>query len=202
MDRSTAIVRKGAVSFSPFDHHMMSIALTLARRGLGTTAPNPSVGAVIADEATGEVIARGLTQPGGRPHAETQALERAGDTRARAQRSTSRSSLAAHHGKTPPCADAVIAAGIRRVVIGRAIPIRAWRATGLRVSRAAGVVVETGLLSGRGGLGDARAHPARDAAAAVRAAQDGALGRGPRSARQGWRRRSLSRARKRAPRAI
>jgi diaminohydroxyphosphoribosylaminopyrimidine deaminase / 5-amino-6-(5-phosphoribosylamino)uracil reductase len=53
-----------------FDAHMMAIALRLGLRGLGSTAPNPSVGAVIADEATGEVIARGWTQPGGRPHAD------------------------------------------------------------------------------------------------------------------------------------
>ncbi len=52
------------MSFTPFDEHMMGIALTLARRGLGVTAPNPAVGAVVADEATGEVIARGQTQPG------------------------------------------------------------------------------------------------------------------------------------------
>src|SRR5690349_13623797 len=95
---------------------MMGIALMLARRGLGTAAPNPSVGAVIADEATGEVIARGVTQPGGRPHAETQALARAGE---RARGATVYVTLepCAHHGKTPPCADALIAAGVKRVVI-------------------------------------------------------------------------------------
>src|SRR5690606_31965626 len=106
-----------AADFSDFDRHMMGIALMLARRGLGTTAPNPSVGAVIADETTGELIARGVTQPGGRPHAEPEALRRAG---ARARGATLYVTLepCAHHGKTPPCADAVIASGLRRVVIG------------------------------------------------------------------------------------
>ena len=62
-----------------FDRHMMDMALRMARRGLGMTAPNPSVGAIIVDEATGEIISRGWTQPGGRPHAEKEALRRAGD---------------------------------------------------------------------------------------------------------------------------
>ena len=61
------------------DTEMMAMAIRMARRGVGTTAPNPSVGAVIVDEETGEVIARGWTQPGGRPHAEKEALRRAGD---------------------------------------------------------------------------------------------------------------------------
>ena len=134
------------MSFTPFDHHMMGIALTLARRGFGTTAPNPSVGAVIADEATGEVIARGLTRPGGRPHAETQALERAGE---RARGATLYVTLepCAHHGKTPPCADAVIAAGIRRVVIGAGDPDPRVAGEGSARMRAAGILVETGLLA-------------------------------------------------------
>src|SRR5690349_2673949 len=117
---------------------MMGIALTLARQGLGTTAPNPSVGAVIADETSGEVIARGLTQPGGRPHAETQALERAGE---RARGATLYVTLepCAHHGKTPPCADAVIAAGLRRVVIGAGDPDPRVAGQGTERMRAAGI---------------------------------------------------------------
>ena len=89
----------------------------LARRGLGTTAPNPAVGAVIVDETTGEVIARGWTQPGGRPHAETEALRRAGP---RARGATMYVTLepCSHHGGTPPCADALVEAGIARVVVG------------------------------------------------------------------------------------
>lgn len=124
---------------------MMGIALMLARRGLGTTAPNPSVGAVIADEATGELIARGVTQAGGRPHAETEALKRAGD---RARGATLYVTLepCAHHGKTPPCADAVVAAGIGRVVIGVDDPDPRVKGDGIARLRAAGITVETGLL--------------------------------------------------------
>ncbi|WP_374990969.1 bifunctional diaminohydroxyphosphoribosylaminopyrimidine deaminase/5-amino-6-(5-phosphoribosylamino)uracil reductase RibD [Hyphomicrobium sp. LHD-15] len=124
---------------------MMGIALMLARRGLGTTAPNPSVGAVIADEATGELIARGVTQPGGRPHAETEALKRAG---ALARGATLYVTLepCAHHGKTPPCADAVVAAGIGRVVIGVDDPDPRVKGDGIARLRAAGLTVETGLL--------------------------------------------------------
>jgi diaminohydroxyphosphoribosylaminopyrimidine deaminase/5-amino-6-(5-phosphoribosylamino)uracil reductase len=133
-----------AMSFTPFDQHMMGIALMMARRGLGTTAPNPSVGAVIADEATGELIARGVTQPGGRPHAETEALGRAG---ARARGATLYVTLepCAHHGKTPPCADAVVAAGIGRVVIGVDDPDPRVKGDGIARLRAAGIKVDVGL---------------------------------------------------------
>src|SRR5690349_1032890 len=119
---------------------MMGIALMLARRGLGTAAPNPSVGAVIADEATGEVIARGVTQPGGRPHAETQALARAGD-RARGATLYVTMEPCAHHGTTPPCTDAVLRAGIAKVVAGSLDPNPEARG-GLDVLREAGVDVE------------------------------------------------------------
>lgn len=134
------------MSFTPFDEHMMDIALALARRGLGTTAPNPSVGAVIADETTGELIARGWTQPGGRPHAETEALQRAG---ARARGATLYVTLepCAHHGKTPPCADAVVAAGVRRVVIGVEDPDPRTGGAGISRLRDAGISVAVGLLA-------------------------------------------------------
>lgn len=140
------MARQQVVSFSPFDEHMMSIALAMARRGLGTTAPNPSVGAVIADEATGELIARGVTQPGGRPHAETEALKRAG-LRARGATLYVTLEPCAHHGKTPPCADAVIAAGIGRVVIGVEDPDMRTRGEGVTRIRDAGITVATGLLA-------------------------------------------------------
>lgn len=132
------------MSFSSFDAHMMQIALMLARRGLGVTAPNPSVGAVVADEATGELIARGVTQPGGRPHAEPVALQRAG---ARAQGATLYVTLepCAHFGKTPPCADAIAAAGLKRVVIGVEDPDPRTRGDGIRRLREAGIVVDVGL---------------------------------------------------------
>ena len=113
-------------SSAGFDAQMMGIALGLAERGLGRTAPNPSVGAVIADEKSGELIARGVTAPGGRPHAETIAIERAGK---RARGATLYVTLepCSHFGKTPPCADAVIAAGIARVVCAIEDPVKTRR---------------------------------------------------------------------------
>jgi len=129
-----------------FDAHMMTIALRLAERGLGRTAPNPSVGAVIADEETGEVIARGWTAPGGRPHAETEALARAG---ARARGATMYVTLepCSHHGATPPCADAIVAAGLRRVVCAVEDPDPRVAGRGLGRLRAAGLAVERGLMA-------------------------------------------------------
>ncbi len=91
----------------------MQAALALARRGLGNVWPNPSVGCVIVKD--GIVVGRGWTQPGGRPHAETEALVRAGDA---ARGATAYVSLepCSHQGQTGPCADALIAAGVARVV--------------------------------------------------------------------------------------
>jgi diaminohydroxyphosphoribosylaminopyrimidine deaminase/5-amino-6-(5-phosphoribosylamino)uracil reductase len=129
-----------------FDAHMMAIALRLAERGLGRTAPNPAVGAVIADEATGEVIARGWTAPGGRPHAETEAIARAG---ARARGATMYVTLepCSHHGATPPCAGAIIAAGITRVVCAIEDPDPRVAGRGLSTLRDAGIAVERGLMA-------------------------------------------------------
>jgi diaminohydroxyphosphoribosylaminopyrimidine deaminase/5-amino-6-(5-phosphoribosylamino)uracil reductase len=134
------------MSTSRFDRQMMGIALTLARRALGTTAPNPAVGAVITDEATGEVIARGVTQPGGRPHAEPEALRSAGS---RACGATLYVTLepCAHYGKTPPCADAIISAGLKRVVVGVEDPDPRTRGQGLARLRAAGIEVTSGVLA-------------------------------------------------------
>ena len=124
----------------------MRIALGLAMRGLGTTAPNPSVGAVIVEEASGEIIARGWTQPGGRPHAETIALARAG---ARARGATMYVTLepCSHFGATPPCADAVIAAGVRRVVASIRDPDPRVAGRGLARLQSAGVEVMAGVLA-------------------------------------------------------
>lgn len=129
-----------------FDDHMMRIALRLAERGLGRTAPNPSVGAVIADERTGEVIARGWTAPGGRPHAETEAIKRAGD---RARGATMYVTLepCSHHGATPPCADAIIAAGIARVVCAIEDPDPRVAGRGLAKLRHAGIAVMRSMLA-------------------------------------------------------
>ena len=98
---------------SALDQRFMQLALALGRRGLGSTWPNPAVGAVVVKD--GVILGRGWTQPGGRPHAETEALKRAGKA---ARGATLYVTLepCSHHGKTPPCADAIIRAGIARVV--------------------------------------------------------------------------------------
>ena len=95
------------------DRRFMAAALNFARRGLGRVAPNPAVGALIVKD--GIIIGRGATAQGGRPHAEVLALQEAG---AAARGATLYVTLepCSHFGRTPPCADAVIAAGIARVV--------------------------------------------------------------------------------------
>src|SRR5262245_48473812 len=128
------------------DRRFMQLALVVARRMLGRTAPNPAVGAVIADEATGEVIARGWTQVGGRPHAEGHALVRAG-ARARGQTMYVTLEPCSHHGRTPPCADAIVAAGMRRVVCAIGDPNPEISGRGLAVLRNAGVRVDLGLCA-------------------------------------------------------
>src|SRR6185295_1672245 len=102
-----------APAASENDWRFMQLALALGRRGLGRTWPNPAVGAVIVKD--GVILGRGWTQPGGRPHAETEALKRAGKS---AKGATLYVTLepCSHQGKTPPCADAIIKAGIARVV--------------------------------------------------------------------------------------
>jgi len=132
------------------DAGFMRIALMMARRGLGCTAPNPSVGAVLVDPATNEVLARASTRPGGRPHAETEALRLAGD---RTRGATLYVSLepCAHQGQTPPCADAIIQAGIGRVVSAISDPNPLVAGQGLARLRAAGIQVVEGV-----GAGEAR----------------------------------------------
>ena len=125
------------------DIQHMRAALSLARRGLGSTWPNPSVGCVIMRD--GRVVGRGWTQPGGRPHAETEALARAGEA---ARGATAYVTLepCSHWGRTPPCCDALIAAGVSRVVVAAGDPDPRVDGRGLRRLREAGVVVEQGLL--------------------------------------------------------
>jgi diaminohydroxyphosphoribosylaminopyrimidine deaminase/5-amino-6-(5-phosphoribosylamino)uracil reductase len=130
--------------FNPQDQRFMGLALRLARRMLGNTAPNPAVGAIIADEGSGEIISRGWTQPGGRPHAEAESLKRAGG-RARGQTLYVTLEPCSHHGRTPPCADAVLAAGIRRVVCAIEDPDPRVSGKGLAILRSAGVAVDVGL---------------------------------------------------------
>jgi diaminohydroxyphosphoribosylaminopyrimidine deaminase/5-amino-6-(5-phosphoribosylamino)uracil reductase len=127
----------------PDDATHMRAALALAQRGLGECWPNPSVGCVIT--RNGRVIARARTAPGGRPHAETQALAAAGPG---AQGATAYITLepCAHHGHTPPCAQALIAAGIARAVIALPDPDPRTNGAGIAQLRAAGIQVETGLL--------------------------------------------------------
>jgi diaminohydroxyphosphoribosylaminopyrimidine deaminase/5-amino-6-(5-phosphoribosylamino)uracil reductase len=122
------------------DESYMRMALSLARRGLGTTAPNPSVGCVLVQ--AGQIVGRGWTQAGGRPHAEAMALAQAGVC---AQGATAYVTLepCAHHGVTPPCAEALVAAGIRRCVIACSDPDSRVAGKGIMALAAAGVETVT-----------------------------------------------------------
>ena len=119
----------------------MALALNLARRGLGRVWPNPAVGCVIVKD--GNIVGRGWTQDGGRPHAETEALHRAGQS---ARGATAYVTLepCAHHGKTPPCAEALIAAGVSRVVSALEDPDPRVAGKGHAILRAANITVDVG----------------------------------------------------------
>lgn len=125
------------------DIHFMRHALSLARRGLGRVWPNPAVGCVIVNKDI--VVGTGWTQDGGRPHAETVALAQAGR---QAKGGTAYVTLepCAHHGKTPPCAEALIAAGIKRVVAACGDPDPRVAGVGLQKLRDAGMAVLEGVL--------------------------------------------------------
>jgi diaminohydroxyphosphoribosylaminopyrimidine deaminase/5-amino-6-(5-phosphoribosylamino)uracil reductase len=126
------------------DDRFMRLALALGRRGLGNTWPNPAVGAVVVRSGTEPVIVgRGWTQPGGRPHAETEALRRAGEA---ARGATLYVTLepCSHYGRTPPCVEAIIAAGIARVASAVEDP-NAAAAGGHAVLRAHGIAVDVGV---------------------------------------------------------
>lgn len=127
------------------DTNFMRLALALGRRGLGTTWPNPSVGAVVVEPATGRILGTGATAPGGRPHGEPLALAAAG---AAARGATLYVTLepCSHHGRTPPCTDAILAAGIARVVSALEDPDPRVAGRGHALLREGGVAVETGLL--------------------------------------------------------
>jgi diaminohydroxyphosphoribosylaminopyrimidine deaminase/5-amino-6-(5-phosphoribosylamino)uracil reductase len=128
---------------SSADRKFMQAALALARRGLGNVWPNPAVGCVVVKDDT--VVGRGWTQPGGRPHAETEALARAGD---KARGATAYVSLepCSHTGQTGPCADALAKAGVARVVAAMVDPDPRVSGRGLARLRDAGVSVESGLM--------------------------------------------------------
>jgi diaminohydroxyphosphoribosylaminopyrimidine deaminase / 5-amino-6-(5-phosphoribosylamino)uracil reductase len=123
------------------DQRFMQLALTLGRRGQGRTWPNPAVGAVVVKD--GVVVGRGWTQPGGRPHAEPEALKRAGEA---ARGATLYVTLepCSHVGKSPPCADAVISAGIARVVSAIEDPNPEVAGQGHAKLRAAGIIADVG----------------------------------------------------------
>jgi diaminohydroxyphosphoribosylaminopyrimidine deaminase/5-amino-6-(5-phosphoribosylamino)uracil reductase len=130
-------------TFTAIDHVHMARALRLAELGLFTTQPNPRVGCVIAD---GEVVlGEGWHRRAGEPHAEVFALREAGE---RARGATAYVTLepCAHYGRTPPCADALIAAGVGRVVIAVEDPFPAVDGRGIGKLRDAGIVVDVGLM--------------------------------------------------------
>lgn len=120
----------------------MALALSLGRRGQGRVWPNPAVGCVIVQGA--RIVGRGWTQPGGRPHAETQALREAGQA---ARGATAYVTLepCAHHGKTPPCAQALIDAGVARVVVAVGDMDARVDGKGIEMLRGAGIEVTLGV---------------------------------------------------------
>lgn len=131
---------------SDTDRRFMDLALSLGRRGLGRVWPNPAVGCVIAQG--NRIVGRGWTADDGRPHAETQALAQAG---AAARGATAYVTLepCAHHGQTPPCADALIVAGVARVVVALEDPDARVAGRGLAMLRDAGIAVESGVCAVR-----------------------------------------------------
>jgi diaminohydroxyphosphoribosylaminopyrimidine deaminase / 5-amino-6-(5-phosphoribosylamino)uracil reductase len=143
------------------DARFMALALALGRRGLGRTWPNPAVGAVIVKD--GVILGRGWTQAGGRPHAEVEALRRAGEA-ARGAALYVTLEPCSHFGKSPPCADAIIAAGISRVVSAMEDPNPEVAGAGHARLRAAGITVDAGI-----GAEEAR----RDHAGHIRRMRDG-----------------------------
>ena len=127
------------------DRRFMTAALTLGRRGQGRVWPNPAVGCVIVKD--GIVVGRARTADGGRPHAETQALAQAGSA---AKGATAYVTLepCAHHGKTGPCAEALVAAGVSRVVVATDDPDPRVSGKGIEILRAAGIPADLGVCKG------------------------------------------------------
>ncbi|RYH02346.1 bifunctional diaminohydroxyphosphoribosylaminopyrimidine deaminase/5-amino-6-(5-phosphoribosylamino)uracil reductase RibD [Salipiger sp. IMCC34102] len=125
------------------DTRFMALAISLGARGLGRTWPNPSVGCVLVKD--GIIVGRGTTARGGRPHAERVALDQAGEA---ARGATAYVTLepCAHTGQTPPCARALVEAGVARVVIGTGDPDPRVAGAGIQILRDAGITVDTGPL--------------------------------------------------------
>lgn len=133
---------------SSVDRRYMKQALALARRGLGQVAPNPAVGCVLVrfdEDPAGRLVGRGSTGAGGRPHAETLALEMAGEA-ARGATAFVTLEPCSHQGQTPPCAEALIAAGVSRVVSALEDPDPRVAGRGHAALEEAGVSVDVGLL--------------------------------------------------------
>jgi diaminohydroxyphosphoribosylaminopyrimidine deaminase / 5-amino-6-(5-phosphoribosylamino)uracil reductase len=143
-----ALAEPNTQAAASLDERFMRMAVALGERHLGMTWPNPSVGALVADVSGGEprIVAQGVTGFGGRPHAERQALAAAGEG---ARGATLYVSLepCAHHGKTPPCVDAIIPAGVARVVTALEDPDPRVRGRGHARLREAGIVVTIGVLA-------------------------------------------------------
>jgi len=138
-------VNKAFLNALDIDH--MHHAMALARRGLGRVHPNPAVGCILVrDDLSGQVVGRGWTQPGGRPHAETEAIRRAG---ALSKGATAYVTLEPcnHQGQTGPCSDALIRAGVRRVVVAIEDPDPRTAGAGIDRLKNAGIEVTTGVLA-------------------------------------------------------
>jgi diaminohydroxyphosphoribosylaminopyrimidine deaminase/5-amino-6-(5-phosphoribosylamino)uracil reductase len=153
MNRPMTTSARGAATTVPdvdpeTDRRFMAAAITHARRNAGRAWPNPSVGAVVVrtDRGFPEVVGRGVTAAGGRPHAEVLALRAAGE---QARGATVYVTLepCAHHGKTPPCADALVAGGVARVVTAVEDPDPRVAGGGHAILRRAGIAVTTGVLA-------------------------------------------------------
>lgn len=131
------------MSFSAVDHGMMARALQLAERALWTTSPNPRVGCVLVRD--GQIVGKGWHEKAGEPHAEVHALRAAGD---KARGATAYVTLepCSHHGRTPPCAEALVQAGVGRVVSAMTDPNPLVAGKGLALLQAAGVDTASGLL--------------------------------------------------------
>jgi len=142
-DGNWSVHDDGAPRHAANDRRFMALALRLAARGLGIVAPNPAVGCVIVRDS--RIVGRGWTQRGGRPHAETEALEVAGGA---AYGATAYVTLepCAHHGQTPPCAEALVTAGISRLVAAMRDPDPRTAGQGLARLSAAGIRTECGLM--------------------------------------------------------
>ncbi|PYE28533.1 diaminohydroxyphosphoribosylaminopyrimidine deaminase [Rhizobium sp. PP-CC-3A-592] len=149
--RGSSGVETGSAGGAEADARLMSEAIAVGAGHLGLTGSNPSVGCLIVrdDGAGPRVIAAAVTAPGGRPHAESQALAQAGEA---ARGATAYVTLepCSHHGHTPPCADALIKAGIARVVVSVVDPDTRVSGRGIAMLREAGIAVETGVLEARG----------------------------------------------------